>query len=93
MSNKGSDISKVIAYLSKQMDNGYTHVAVSTPDRRYCSMLFYDEMSRKQDGVLIISASSPGCMDCSKYYNNGEVKEKKNGKQESISGDQSEKAV
>lgn len=32
--NKGTEIEKVIAYLEKRKQEGYTHVAITTPDKR-----------------------------------------------------------
>ena len=31
--NKGTEIEKVIAYLEKRKQEGYTHVAITTPDK------------------------------------------------------------
>ena len=52
--NKGTEIEKVIAYLEKRKQEGYTHVAITTPDKMYDSSIFYDECSRKHEGVLRI---------------------------------------
>lgn len=62
--NKGTEIEKVIAYLEKRKLEGYTHVAVTTPDKKYDSIVFYDECSRKNEGVLRIGSSCPTCLTC-----------------------------
>lgn len=38
--NKGTEIEKVIAYLEKRKQEGYTHVAITTPDKMYDSSIF-----------------------------------------------------
>lgn len=38
--NKGTEIEKVIAYLEKRKQEGYTHVAITTPDKKYDSSIF-----------------------------------------------------
>lgn len=72
MKNKGTRIDNVIAYLQKRQSEGYTHVAVETPDKHYDSTVYYNEVSRKDEGVLLIGASCRCCTDCKKYYQNGE---------------------
>lgn len=52
--NKGTEIDHVIAYLEKRKSEGYTHVAVTTPDKEYDSIVYYDECSRKDEGVLTL---------------------------------------
>lgn len=46
---------------------GYTHVAITTPDKMYDSSIFYDECSRKNEGVLRIGSSCPRCLTCFNY--------------------------
>lgn len=65
--NKGTEIEKVIAYLEKRKQEGYTHVAITTPDKMYDSSIFYDECSRKHEGVLLIGSSCPTCLTCFNY--------------------------
>ena len=45
--NKGTEIEKVISYLEKRKQEGYTYVAITTPDKMYDSSVFYDEYTRK----------------------------------------------
>lgn len=62
--NKGTEIDHVIAYLEKRKSEGYTHVAVTTTDKEYDSIVYYDECSRKDEGVLRISAACSHCLMC-----------------------------
>lgn len=73
--NKGTEIEKVIAYLEKRKQEGYTHVAITTPDKMYDSSVFYDECSRKNEGVLRIGSSCPRCLTCFNYskYRKGDI--------------------
>ena len=73
-SNKGTEIQHVIAYLQKRMGEGYTHVAISTPDRKYDSFVLYDECSRKDEGILLMSGTCRTCFECPKFYQNGKEK-------------------
>ena len=66
--NKGTEIELVIAYLEKRKAEGYTHVAVETPDRNYDGFVTYDECSRKDEGVLLIGSTCRTCMTCDKFY-------------------------
>ena len=59
--NKGTEIEKVISYLEKRKQEGYT------PDKMYDSSIFYDECSRKNEGVLRIGSSCPRCLTCFNY--------------------------
>lgn len=74
--NKGTEIEKVIAYLEKRRDEGYTHVAVNTPDNKYASFVMYDECSRKDEGVLQICGTCVVCHNCDRFYQNGKEKNK-----------------
>jgi hypothetical protein len=65
--NKGTEIDHVIAYLEKRKSEGYTHVAVTTPDKEYDSIVYYDECTRKNEGVLRIGSSCPRCLTCFNY--------------------------
>lgn len=65
--NKGTEIEKVIAYLEKRKQEGYTHVAITTPDKMYDSSIFYDKCSRKNEGVLRIGSSCLNGTDASVF--------------------------
>ena len=43
--------------------------------RGYDSTVFYDECSRKEEGVLLIGSSCRTCHLCERFYQNGERKE------------------
>lgn len=64
MKDKGTQIEHVIAYLEKRRAEGYTHVAIETPDRQYSSFILYDECSRKDEGVIILGGTTNSCIGC-----------------------------
>ena len=65
--NRGTKIEHVIAYLEKCKNKGFTHVVVETPDRKYDSFVSYNEITRKDEGVLILGAGCQRCVGCDKY--------------------------